>query len=204
MLIKGTKEDFDRKLQALRTDVASLSSRMEDHGGKEDGQFEVDRLNKLSQNFGLFKNLNNRLTQMEVATASIDRTLKQIQKMERQVDEQDGAIEQIEQQHKGLQKVVQEVQKAHAGDLVPRIEKLESDIDVHQKTFTQLKDQDLHQIRQRLDREEQDISRLNDENIQFLVQLDKSENMQKEMGKAIVKNRNEIDEHRKKINYLSD
>jgi hypothetical protein len=34
--------------------------------------------------------------------------------------------------------------------------------------------------------------------------MDKSDNMQKEMGKAIVKNRNEIEEHRKKINYLSD
>lgn len=34
--------------------------------------------------------------------------------------------------------------------------------------------------------------------------MDKSDNMQKEMGKAIVKNRNEIEEQRKKINYISD
>lgn len=37
-----------------------------------------------------------------------------------------------------------------------------------------------------------------------MVQMDKSDNMQKEMGKAIVKNRNEIEEQRKKINYISD
>lgn len=146
MMIKSTKEDFDRKLKAIRTDVANLSSRMQDHGEKDEGQFEIDRLNKLSQNFGLFKNLNNRLTQMEAATQNIDKNLKQIQKMERQVEEQDNALEQVEQYHAGLKQAVAEVQKSHSNEIMPRIEKLESDIDLHQKMFAQLKEQDLQQL----------------------------------------------------------
>jgi len=156
MMIKGTKEDFDRKLTAITADLATLSGRIQ-AGEKDEGQFEIDRLNKLSQNFGLFKNLNNRLTHMEAATQSIDKNLKQIQKMERQVEEQDTAMDQAEQRHNGLKQALQEVQKSQSNEIIPRIEKLEADIDLQQKMYTQLKEQDLQQIRQQQERDEHDI-----------------------------------------------
>ena len=103
-----------------------------------------------------------------------------------------------------MQRVVKEIQKTHTNEVAPKLEELGTDNELHHKAFAQLKDQELIQISQKINQNKNDISQLNDENIKLYVQFDKSENMQKEIGKAVVKNRNEIEEHRKKLNFLSD
>ena len=63
---------------------------------------------------------------------------------------------------------------SHSNEMVPRMNKLDGDIEIHDRMFGKLKDNELKEMQKQINLLEKDISRLNNENIALGQQLDKT------------------------------
>ena len=91
--------------------------------------------------------------------------MTQIQKIEKVVYDQEALIEEIENRNADLKKMVEGVKESHTNEMVPRMDKLDGDVEIHDRMFEKLKSNELREMQKQINLNQKDITRLNDENI---------------------------------------